>query len=197
MTHRTLLAACVVALATLTLFPGPTRATQCGDDRQSTSQHTTTTSTSSGGHQPTAQEVVAELGLAPNVEGGYYVETFRDAALLPGGSNRSVSTAIYYLLEGPGLPSVWHRVDAAEVWHWYGGASLELQLSRDDGTPTRRHVLGPDLFRDQRPQVVIPAGDWQRAVSYGSWTLVGTTVSPAFVPEGYELAPDGWEPNGA
>ncbi|KAI0469565.1 cupin superfamily protein [Xylaria cf. heliscus] len=148
---------------------------------------------------PSAQAVVAELGLSPNVEGGYYAETFRDAELLPN-TNRSVSTAIYYLLEGPDVPSVWHRVDAAEVWHWYAGAPLALQLSANNGTPTRTHLLGPDLFGSdvaQRPQVVVPGGEWQRAISCGLWTLVGTTVAPAFVPEGYELAPDGWEPNGA
>ncbi|KAI1749958.1 RmlC-like cupin domain-containing protein [Xylaria castorea] len=194
MSLRTSLAtAASVALATLLLFPGQTLATtQCDPalpPRQDQQQH-----------QPSAQDVVAELGLAPNVEGGYYLETFRDDRLLPG-TNRSVSTAIYYLLEGPNAPSVWHRVDAAEVWHWYAGAPMVLQLSSDDGTPTRNHSLGSDLFtsgdQQQRPQVVIPGNTWQRAISCGSWTLVGNTVAPAFVPEGYELAPDGWEPNGA
>jgi predicted cupin superfamily sugar epimerase len=123
----------------------------------------------------TAQEIISLLGLIPNVEGGYYLETFRDNTTLPG-SNRSVSTAIYYLLEGPDVPSVWHRVvDAVEVWHFYVGAPLSLDISRDDGTPTQSHLLGPDLFSDQRPQVVIPANEWQRATSHGDWTLVGTT----------------------
>ncbi|KAI0970704.1 RmlC-like cupin domain-containing protein [Xylaria arbuscula] len=171
---RALLAACVtVAVATQA----------CGDARLSPST-------------TRAQEIIDKLGLAPNVEGGYYLETFRDPRLLPG-SNRSVSTAIYYLLEGPDVPAVWHRVDAAEVWHWYAGAPLTLDISSDNGTPTRSHVLGQDLFSDQLPQVVIPANEWQRATSHGNWTLVGTTVAPAFVPEGYELAPDGWEPDGA
>ncbi|KAI1420797.1 RmlC-like cupin domain-containing protein [Xylaria sp. FL1777] len=142
----------------------------------------------------TAQEVVKKLGLTPNPEGGYFIETFRDERLLPD-SNRSVSTAIYYLLEGPNVPSVWHRVDAAEVWHWYAGAPLTLELSSNDGTPTRSHVLGQDLLSNQQPQIIIPAQEWQRATSHGNWTLVGTTVAPAFVPEGYELATDGWVPN--
>ncbi|TGJ85853.1 hypothetical protein E0Z10_g2929 [Xylaria hypoxylon] len=185
MSLQTLLVACV-AFATQTL------ATQCGDDLLS---HDVGLSPHHH-HLPTAQEVVDKLGLAPNVEGGYFVETFRDDLLLPG-SNRSVNTAIYYLLEGPNVPSVWHRVDAAEIWHWYAGAPLILDISSNNGTPTRSHTLGPDLFSDQRPQVVILANDWQRAISCGNWTLVGTTVAPAFVAGGYELAPDGWEPNGA
>jgi len=55
-------------------------------------------------------------------------------------------------------------------------------------------VLGPDLTTGQRPQLVVPAGDWQSAVSLGEWTLVGCTVSPAFRFEDFELAALGWEP---
>ncbi|RYC63561.1 hypothetical protein CHU98_g2634 [Xylaria longipes] len=165
MSLRTSLAAACVAFASL--FPGQTLATQCGEGFPAPRHD-----------QPSAQDVVAKLGLVPNVEGGYYAETFRDARLLPS-SNRSVSTAIYYLLEGPNVPSVWHRVDAAEVWHWYAGAPMVLQLSSNNGTPTRNHLLGSDLFSDQRPQVVVPGNDWQRAISCGLWTLVGTTAGKA------------------
>lgn len=134
------------------------------------------------------------LGLAPSAEKGWYAETFRDAALQPG-TNRSVSTAIYFLLEGAADLSYWHRVDAAEVWHYYAGAPLSLYLALDDGTPVREHVLGGDLFvsgagggakgqqqrrqqgqrQGQRPQAVVAKGEWQRARSWGNWTLVGTT----------------------
>ena len=46
------------------------------------------------------------------------------------------------------------------------------------------------------PQIVVPAGAWQAARPLGSWTLVGCIVSPAFEFDGFELAPDGWEPPG-
>jgi predicted cupin superfamily sugar epimerase len=125
-----------------------------------------------------AQGVINQLGLAPSVEKGYYLENFRDPALY---GNRSVSTAIYYLLEGAVGKSYWHRVDAAEVWHYYAGAPLSLYLSLDDGQPVREKILGPDIFRNQTPQVVIAAHEWQQALSHGKWTLVGTTgKSPVF-----------------
>ncbi|KAK2011532.1 cupin superfamily protein [Colletotrichum eremochloae] len=142
----------------------------------------------------TAQEVIDKLGLIPNEEKGYYTETFRDPEA---SNNRSLSTAIYYLLEGSVGPSIWHRVDAAEVWHYYAGSPLTLSLSYDDGKPLKNVVLGPDIFEDQRPQIVVEKDQWQRAHSHGAWTLVGTTVAPGFVPEGVELADPGWMPNGA
>ncbi|KAF6817231.1 cupin family protein [Colletotrichum plurivorum] len=143
----------------------------------------------------TAQEVVDKLGLVPNPEKGYFIETFRDPDTTAG--NRSVSTAIYYLLEGSVGPSIWHRVDAAEVWHYYAGAPLTLSLSYDDGNPVEDVVLGPDVFDDQRPQYAIAKNRWQRATSLGRWTLVGTTVAPGFTEEGVELADPGWMPNRA
>jgi len=88
--------------------------------------------------------------------------------------------------------SRWHRVDAAEVWHWYAGAPLALTLADAEG---RRGIrLGPDFAAGERPQAVVPAGAWQQAASLGDWTLVGCTVAPGFQFAGFELAPPGFEP---
>ena len=136
-----------------------------------------------------AAEVIALLGLAPHPEGGHYRETHRDSREVDG---RSVGTAIYYLLD-VGEVSGWHRVDAAETWHWYAGAPLVLTVS-PDGHDAAAHHLGPDLARRQRPQLVVPAGHWQTATSLGAWTLVGCTVAPGFRFEGFEMAPPDWRP---
>lgn len=137
-----------------------------------------------------AQDVVRLLDLKPHPEGGWYRETFRDPATDAEG--RSRSTAIYYLL-GVGDVSEWHRVDAAEVWHFHAGAPLVLTLS-PNGHDAEAVTLGPHLPVGQRPQVVVPAGCWQTATSLGAWTLVGCTVAPGFAFDGFELAPPGWRP---
>lgn len=141
----------------------------------------------------TAGDVVALLDLAPHPEGGFYRETFRDTVSAHG--SRPASTAIYFLLP-MGIVSRWHRVDAAEVWHWYAGASLELAII--DGAGRRAtHRLGPDLARGERPQAVAPAQCWQQAESLGAWTLVGCTVAPGFDFAGFEMLPDGRLPSTA
>ncbi len=136
-----------------------------------------------------ATEVIALLELERHPEGGWYRQTFADQAADLG---RHHSTAIYYLLEGDDLSS-WHRVDAAEVWHWHAGAPLRLRLSHQ-GKVIDEHVLGPDLKAAQRPQVVVPRHCWQTAKSLGDWTLVGCTVAPGFQFSGFELAEPGWQP---
>jgi predicted cupin superfamily sugar epimerase len=138
-----------------------------------------------------ADAIIASLRLRPHPEGGHYRETWRAAA--PAGV-RPAGSAIYYLLPA-GQRSAWHRVDAAEAWHHYAGAPLELHIADGSGDqPPECHVLGPDLESGQRPQVIVAPGAWQSAATLGAWTLVGCTVSPAFEFAAFELAAPGWEP---
>lgn len=137
----------------------------------------------------TPAAIVATLGMKPHPEGGWYVETFRDA---PQGG-RGHSTAIYFLLER-GQVSAWHRVkDASEIWHHHAGAAIELSMYREGGDVSR-HMLGIDLAAGERPQIVVPAGWWQTARSLGDWTLVGCTVAPGFDFSVFELAAPDWRP---
>jgi predicted cupin superfamily sugar epimerase len=135
-----------------------------------------------------AHDIIEKLKLQPHPEGGHFRETFRD----PGQDARDHSTAIYYLLQD-GEVSHWHRVDAAEVWHFYAGAHLELSLSEKPGG-IASHILGNEISNGARPQIIIPKGVWQSAKSLGDWTLVGCTVAPGFEFSGFELAPKGWMP---
>jgi uncharacterized protein len=139
--------------------------------------------------QLSAAEVVQLLRLQPHPEYGHYRETFRDELTVAGG--RSASTAIYFLLRA-GERSRWHRVDAAEVWHWYAGAPLQLRIA--DGSASTSVRLGSDLAIGERPQAVVPARAWQNAESLGSWTLVGCTVAPGFEFAGFELAAQDFQP---
>jgi predicted cupin superfamily sugar epimerase len=131
-----------------------------------------------------ADAIIAQLKLHPHPEGGYFCETFRDDAPHDG---RAASTAIYFLLKA-GEVSRWHRVDAAEVWHFYRGAPLELRVGKTV------HILGPEIEQGQQPQLIVPAGEWQAARSFGEYTLVGCTVAPGFEFSKFELAPEGFEP---
>ena len=140
-----------------------------------------------------AAAVIAALGLAPHPEGGHYREIWRDA---PPGGGRGAGTAIYFLLAA-GESSHWHRVDAAEAWHWYAGAPLALGIADGDSGPVAEHRLGPDLGAGEAPFAIVPPGHWQAARSLGGWTLVGCTVSPAFDFAGFTLAPPGWAPGPA
>jgi predicted cupin superfamily sugar epimerase len=136
----------------------------------------------------TASEIISLLSLQPHPEGGHFRETFRDPLHVDG---RSVSTAIYYLLPRRER-SHWHRVDAAELWHWHAGAPLALSVEMDSGVAV--HRLGLDLAAGERPQAIVQANQWQSAESLGDWSLLGCTVAPGFEFSRFEMAPKGWQP---
>jgi predicted cupin superfamily sugar epimerase len=136
----------------------------------------------------TTADIIRKLDLKPHPEGGHYRETFRDSRTVDG---RAASTAILFLL-ARGERSHWHRVDAVEIWHYYAGAALKLEIV--DGSSEQIVRLGCDIHAGEMPQAVVPARAWQAAESFGDWTLVGCTVAPGFDFSGFELAPKSWSP---
>jgi uncharacterized protein len=143
----------------------------------------------------TAAEVIVLLGLRPlDDEGGYFTETYRSAytlsaATLHGryGGDRSAKTAIYYLITLEAFSAL-HRLPGDEIYHFYLGDPLDLALIHPDGRlETVR--LGADLRAGERPQAIAPGGVWQGSalVPGGVWALVGTTMTPGFHFEDFEL----------
>jgi predicted cupin superfamily sugar epimerase len=137
-------------------------------------------------HVMSTRELVEKLDLVPHPEGGWYREIFRSPERVQTRRGlRSALTTIYYLLER-GQLSRWHVVEAAEVWHFYGGAPLEL-IGHDPATQRlERHVLG-DLQEGNASVAVIPAHVWQAARTLGEYSLVGCTVGPGFELEDFRF----------
>jgi uncharacterized protein len=122
-----------------------------------------------------AADLVSKLALQPHPEGGWYREIYRSPTRVETARGaRSALTTIYYLLERNQL-SRWHVVQADEIWHFYGGAPLELVAYTPSTRVVDRHLLeSPTLVS------VIPTGVWQAARSLGEYSLVGCTVGPGF-----------------
>lgn len=132
----------------------------------------------------TAEDVIRLLDLRPLPdEGGFFRETYRSATRH---ADRSVSTAIYYLISAAS-PSRWHRIASDELWHHYAGDPAEQVVLLPDGS-ARRQLLGSDLAVGHRPQSLVPARAWQstRLVAGGRWALFGATVAPGFEFADYE-----------
>lgn len=143
----------------------------------------------------TAQQIIDRLKLVPlTIEGGQYRETYRAPVLIPAdglpaeyGSDRSASTAIYYLLT-PDTFSAIHRVKSDEVFHFYAGEPVEMLQLHPGGTG-HMTTISNNLAAGHEPQLVVPAGIWQgcRLVPGGQWALMGCTVAPGFDYADFEL----------
>ena len=134
----------------------------------------------------TADQIIAQLNLAPHPEGGHYRQTW-----VAENQGRATGTCIYFLLK-EGESSHWHRVDATEIWLYHSGAPLMLSLAETDQGPAHNHLLTPDLTKGA-PQIIVPENHWQAARTTGAYTLVSCTVSPGFRFEGFTLAPPDME----
>ncbi len=126
------------------------------------------------------------LDLSPHPEGGWFRETWRSeltvtqAALPPDYTGpRSAGTAILFLLMA-GQQSAWHTVRSTEIWLYHSGSPLLLEFGPEQSTATT-HLLGSDISAGEQPQLVVPAGHWQRARPRDeSPSLVSCVVVPGF-----------------
>jgi predicted cupin superfamily sugar epimerase len=128
----------------------------------------------------TAEDVIAALGLEPHpLEGGFFRETYRSAQKI-WGQDRSLATAIYYLLT-PQTYSRMHKLPGDELFHFYLGDPIEQLHLKPDGSG-EVVTLGTEVTAGHRPQVLVPGGVWQGAalVPGGQFALLGTTMSPGF-----------------
>lgn len=142
-----------------------------------------------------AQYWIDALKLEPHPEGGYFRETYRSSLAIPQSAlphsfaaERSVSTAIYFLLQGEDF-SAFHRIASDEMWHFYAGDPLSVHAIDSDGQSIEIK-LGPDPERGEVLQAVVPAGCWFGSclAQPGAFALVGCTVAPGFDFADFEMA---------
>ena len=141
-----------------------------------------------------AKHWIEKLRMEQHPEGGYFRQTYRSeimiarGALPPGfGGPRSASTAIYFLLEGENF-SAFHRLRSDEMWHFYAGSPLSVEVIEPAGSRSTI-LLGNDSDAGQMFQAVVPAGCWfaSHVVDWKGWALAGCTVAPGFDFEDFEM----------
>jgi uncharacterized protein len=141
---------------------------------------------------------IEKLQLSQHPEGGFYRETYRaDLAInFPTKrehpsqndrvASRSISSTIYYLLEG-GQKSMFHRMkNSDEIWHFYTGSSLTLYVINKITRSVSKLKLGNEPDKGEQFQILIKQGAVVNDLT--SYALVGCTVSPAFSFADFELA---------
>ena len=142
-----------------------------------------------------AQYYITHLHLQPHPEGGYFRETYRSDERIPASAIstgfsgfRSISTAIYYLLER-GDFSAFHRIKSDECWHFYAGQTLLIHMIKEDAGYSCVQI-GDDIDAGETFQFTVPAGAWfaVEPASYCQFALAGCTVAPGFDFLDFEMA---------
>ena len=87
----------------------------------------------------TADQIIKFLQLKPHPEGGWYKQTWKSEDTLLG---RASGTSIYFLLKA-GEISHWHKIDSAEIWHYYDGSPLILRTAGESNNRIETKILVP------------------------------------------------------
>ena len=150
------------------------------------------------------KDVIEILGMEPlKEEGGLWSKTICSEDILPGGvmaaypKERPLYGAIYYLLT-PDTFSRMHRLTSNEIWFHHSGPAVRLLLIHPDGKSEVK-LLGQDLARGERPQILVPRGTWQGASpdplscekcdpDDEIYTLMSTSMTPEYLDSDFETA---------
>ena len=114
-------------------------------------------------------------------------------AVAPGGlpapfaDGRPLGSALYFLVT-PGAPVRLHRIGNDQLYHYYLGDPIEVLMLLEDGS-TEFHVVGPDIRKGHKVQLLIPGGTFHTARVSGErrWFLGASTEWPGVEPADVEL----------
>src|SRR5712691_8222096 len=148
----------------------------------------------------TADEIRSLLALEPNATCGFVRVTFvSQQSIAAGGlpapfaAGRPLGSALYFMVT-TGAPVRLHRIRNDQLYHYYLGDPLEVFLLHANGA-TERVVVGSDLRRGERVQLLIPGNTFHTARLIGHatakgdsrWFLGASTEWPGVVPADVEI----------
>lgn len=135
---------------------------------------------------------INNLNMISHPEGGYYSVEYvsphkiTDKTLkVDFEGERALSSSIYFLID-EGNVSNFHRLKSDEIWYFHDGHPLTIAVISPDGSYSE-HELGLDFEKNQRPQILVPAGSIFGSFTKTDYSLVSCMVSYAFEFEDFEL----------
>jgi uncharacterized protein len=142
----------------------------------------------------TAEEIRILLKLEPHATCGFVRVTFvSEKRIAPGGlpppfaEGRPTGSALYFMVT-PEAPVRLHRIRNDQLYHYYLGDPIEVLMLHEGGT-IERAVVGPELRKSQRVQLLIPGNTFHTARVIGEcrWFLGTSTEWPGVEPADVEI----------
>ncbi len=139
----------------------------------------------------TAETVIKQLALSPlEGEGGYFRRTYesKEMVFFEGQGKRRCGSAILFLITSENFSALHRLSHNDEIFHFYAGSSCEM-IQIDSIGNLQTYRFGANLTEGDYPQIVVERGMWQglRILSEGQWALMGTSVTPGFEFEDFEI----------
>ena len=129
-----------------------------------------------------AQKIVTKLDLDKTYEGIYLKRRYqKDSQDLRPAATSTYAVAAWY------APSLLHRLDCDELWHFYAGTPLDIFIL--ENSVLRVETLGNDIYKGQKPLIIVPGGAVFGALvpEKSDWCFFGCTCIPGFYSEKCEF----------
>ena len=123
-----------------------------------------------------AKLIIQQLDLEKTYEGVYLKRIYSSSLLM---EERPAATSSYAMVTASS-PSLLHRLDCDELWHFYAGCTLDIFVVKANAFAV--YKLGTDILAGQQPALFLPRGTVFGALSAreDDWTLCGCTCVPGF-----------------
>jgi predicted cupin superfamily sugar epimerase len=134
--------------------------------------------------------LIAQLGLEPHLEGGYFRRSYTAPHSIDG---RPAMSSIYYLLSADSPIGHLHRNRSDILHFWQGGSPLQYTLVSPDGEISQL-VMGPNTAQGELLQMLVPGGYWKASrlmtntFASSDYGLISEAVCPGFDFADHELA---------
>lgn len=129
--------------------------------------------------------IIAQLGLEPHLEGGYFRRSYTAPHSING---RPAMSSIYYLLTADSPIGHLHRNRSDILHFWQGGSSLRYTLISPSGE-LKQKVMGPNIGAGEQLQILVPGGYWKASeLCAGDYGLISEAVCPGFDFADHQLA---------
>lgn len=136
-------------------------------------------------------DLVAALALEPNLEGGFYRQTFETTGeVATAAGPRPLLNSIYYLLTSASPIGHLHRNRSAITHFHHLGGPATYVLVDPDGVLSEV-VLGADLAAGHVPAFTCPGGWWKAShvlAPRATDCLISEAVAPGFRYDDHEMA---------
>lgn len=139
------------------------------------------------------ERIISKFNLKPHPEGGYFGAGFRASEFLRQESlasrydgPRNLYSSIYFMVT-PDRPSRFHKLRTDEMWHFYAGDPMHINLIWDKGRHTE--VVLNNQPGKEKFQTLVKHNTWMAATCEGpqGYSLVGCTLAPGFEYQDFEL----------
>lgn len=133
--------------------------------------------------------LIQKYKLSPHMEGGYYIRHYESSETIQRSNftECKAGSAIYYLLEQNDI-SKFHKISSDELWHFYSGGLLELNIITQDNKYIVKYLGNSLIYNDASFCVTVEKGSiFSAKVIKGEYVFAGCSLHPEFIINDFKI----------